>query len=68
MFHVRTDASKAAFAALVERMRASGDADRRVLDVQWLTPHLASLGAVEIPRSEYRARLEVALGATPAFS
>ncbi len=48
MFHARTDASKAAFVGLVELLRAAGDADRRLLDVQWLTPHLESLGAVEL--------------------
>ena len=67
MFRARTDASKAAFAGLVERLRASETPERRVLDVQWLTPHLASLGAVEISRAEYRRRLEVALDAGPAF-
>ena len=61
MYHVRTDASKAAFVALVERLRAAGDADRRLLDVQWQTPHLGRLGAVEITRGEYRARLAAAL-------
>ena len=50
MFHARTDASKAAFVGLVELLRGAGDADRRLLDVQWLTPHLASLGAVEVRR------------------
>lgn len=68
MFHARTDASKAAFVALVELLRAVGDPAARVLDVQWLTPHLASLGAVEIPRGEYRHRLDGALAATAAFS
>ncbi len=67
MFHARTDASKAAFAGLVELLRAAGEADSRVLDVQWLTPHLASLGAVEIPRSAYRSRLRAALALPPAF-
>lgn len=50
MFHRRTDASKAALVALVDRMRAGGG---RLLDVQWATPHLVSLGAVEISRAEY---------------
>jgi leucyl/phenylalanyl-tRNA--protein transferase len=67
MFHVRTGASKAAFVALVELLCAAGDADRRVLDVQWLTPHLASLGAVEVARAEYRRRLERALPLGGAF-
>ncbi len=62
MYHERTDASKAAFVGLVRHLRAAGDADRRLLDVQWLTPHLERLGAVEIPRAEYRRRLALALG------
>ena len=65
MFHVRTDASKAAFVGLVEVLRDAGAAAERVLDVQWLTPHLASLGAVEISRAEYRRRLAVALALPP---
>ena len=59
MFHRVTDASKAALVMLVERLRAGGG--ERVLDVQWCTEHLASLGAVEIPRAEYLARLSAAL-------
>jgi leucyl/phenylalanyl-tRNA--protein transferase len=61
MYHERTDASKAAFVGLVRRLREAGDADRRLLDVQWQTPHLERLGAVEISRAEYRRRLVVAL-------
>jgi leucyl/phenylalanyl-tRNA--protein transferase len=61
MFHVRTDASKAAFVGLVELLRAAGDPDLRLLDVQWLTPHLETLGAVEIAREEYRVALSRAL-------
>ncbi len=61
MFHARTDASKAAFVELVELLRTVGQPDRRLLDVQWLTPHLASLGAVAISRAEYRRRLDQAL-------
>ncbi len=65
MFHRETDASKVALVSLVERLRGIGV---DLLDVQWLTPHLASLGAVEIPRSEYLRRLEVAVAApTEAF-
>lgn len=56
MFHRRTDASKAALAALCERLGPGA-----LLDVQWLTPHLASLGAIEIPRAEYLERLQRAL-------
>ncbi len=67
MFHARTDASKAAFIGLVELLSVAGAADRRLLDVQWLTPHLETLGAVEITRAEYRARLEAALTLTSPF-
>ena len=58
MFHRQRDASKVALVALVGALRRNPQA---ILDVQWLTPHLASLGAVEIPRSEYLARLPAAL-------
>ena len=68
MFHARTGASKAAFLALVDVLRAGGDTDRRLLDVQWLTPHLETLGAVEIARAEYRSRLETALRLDAAFA
>lgn len=67
MFHARRDASKAAFLGLVERLRAAGDARLRLLDAQWLTPHLANLGAVEISRKEYRERLGRALTTSAAF-
>jgi leucyl/phenylalanyl-tRNA---protein transferase len=67
MFHVRTDASKAAFAAVVDRLRATGDARRRLLDVQWLNPHLEALGALEITRAEYRRRLAGALALPTVF-
>jgi leucyl/phenylalanyl-tRNA--protein transferase len=66
-FHRRTDASKVALFGLVRLLAAAGDADRRVLDVQWQTPHLASLGAVEIPRAEYHRHLDAALGLPDAF-
>jgi leucyl/phenylalanyl-tRNA--protein transferase len=62
MFHRETDASKVALVTLVGILAEDGDT-RRLLDVQWRTDHLASLGVVEIPRSEYRARLELALQA-----
>jgi len=64
-FHVRTDASKVALAALVERLRAAGGA--RVLDVQWTTPHLTSLGARDVARPEYLRLLRAALEEQPAF-
>ena len=50
MFHRQRDASKVALVALVEAMRAGGG---QLLDVQWLTPHLASLGAVPVSRARY---------------
>jgi leucyl/phenylalanyl-tRNA--protein transferase len=62
MYHRRSDASKVALVALVERLRAGGFT---LLDVQWATPHLASLGAVSISRGQYLARLAYAL-AVPA--
>ena len=58
MFSRETDASKIALACLVERLRAGGYV---LFDTQFLTPHLARLGAVEIPRATYRARLGEAL-------
>lgn len=58
MFHRATDASKVALVHLVERLRADGVT---LLDVQWSTPHLASLGVVEIPRREYLDRLAEAV-------
>jgi leucyl/phenylalanyl-tRNA--protein transferase len=60
MFHRVRDASKVALVALVE-MLSDEYVDRRLLDVQWSTPHLASLGVVEIPRREYLLRLTAAL-------
>ena len=50
MFHRRTDASKVALVGLVECLRAGAAS---VLDVQWVTPHLRSLGATEVPRRRY---------------
>jgi leucyl/phenylalanyl-tRNA--protein transferase len=65
MFHRRPDGSKVALVGLVERLRAGGAA---LLDVQWTTPHLTSLGAIDIPRDEYLARLTDALDRPlPAF-
>ncbi len=58
MFHVERDASKVALMALVDLMRSSA---MTLLDVQWCSEHLASLGAIAIPRSAYLARLAVAL-------
>ncbi len=58
MFHRETDASKVALAALVARLRERQFA---LLDVQYLTPHLQSLGAVEIPHRRYADLLKRAL-------
>jgi leucyl/phenylalanyl-tRNA---protein transferase len=66
MFHdpvIGRDASKAALVALVDILRADGA--ERLLDVQWRTPHLASLGVIEISRTEYLRRLAVALKLLP---
>ena len=62
MFHRRTDASKVALVALVDLLGgAAGAAEGRLLDVQWRTEHLASLGVVEVDRATYRRRLHRAL-------
>jgi leucyl/phenylalanyl-tRNA--protein transferase len=63
MFHRATDASKIAFASLVEGLRAAGYA---LFDVQVMTDHLRSLGCVEVPRKAYLDRLRDALALTPA--
>lgn len=57
-FHTVTDASKVALAKLVERLNARGFA---LLEVQFLTPHLAQFGVIEIPHAEYMERLKSAL-------
>jgi leucyl/phenylalanyl-tRNA--protein transferase len=64
MFHHVTDASKVALAVLVDRLNRRGFA---LLDVQWVTPHLAQFGAVAIPRREYLARLARALAMSCDF-
>jgi len=64
MFHRVRDASKIALAALVERLRGRGF---DLLDVQLRTPHLASLGVVEVPRVEYLRRLDAALARRSSF-
>ena len=57
MFHRVRDASKVALVGLVELLRDEHAGDR-LLDVQWVTPHLATLGAVEVPRATYLDLLE----------
>lgn len=62
MFHRRTDASKVALVGLVQLLRDDGaDGAGRLLDVQWRTDHLASMGVVEVPRREYLDRLRATL-------
>ena len=58
MFAAATDASKVALVALVEWLNETGG---RLLDVQWQTDHLASLGAIEVSRARYRSLLADAL-------
>ena len=64
MFSIRTDASKIALAYLVDRLREGGFL---LFDVQFMTPHLATLGAIEISRAAYHRRLESALQKTANF-
>ncbi|WP_102107123.1 leucyl/phenylalanyl-tRNA--protein transferase [Oceaniglobus roseus] len=64
MFSRRTDASKIALAYLVDRLRLGGFT---LFDTQFLTPHLASLGAIEISRAAYRRRLDRALATDADF-
>jgi leucyl/phenylalanyl-tRNA--protein transferase len=59
MFSVQRDASKVALMALVDLL--NDGVTGRLLDVQWTTPHLTSLGAVEITRHDYLTRLAQAL-------
>ncbi len=58
MFHRATDASKVCLLHLAARLRASG---YHLLDTQFVTPHLASLGAIEVPRARYKKRLAEAV-------
>ena len=75
MFHHERDASKVALVALVERLRAARerdlrrdpDAPRRLLDVQWATDHLVTLGVTEVSRPDYLARLQGALALPSAW-
>lgn len=58
MFHRATNSSKMALAHLVDRLNAGGF---MLLDTQFITPHLASLGGIDIPREQYEERLAEAL-------
>jgi leucyl/phenylalanyl-tRNA--protein transferase len=62
MFHAATDASKTALVALVDWLNDTG---AELLDVQWVTDHLATLGAVAIPRPDYLDRLHSATAPPP---
>ncbi len=65
MFSRRVGASKVALAWLVHRLRAGGF---QLFDTQFLTPHLASLGATEISRSAYHRRLAEAISQPAQFN
>jgi leucyl/phenylalanyl-tRNA---protein transferase len=58
MFHYETDASKVALVALVRRLQ---ERQYRLLDTQYITPHLQTFGAVEISRTKYLRLLRQAL-------
>ena len=60
MFHRVSDASKAALVGLRQVLAADGE-PRRLIDVQWQTPHLSRLGVREVSRPDYLGRLERAL-------
>ena len=64
MFSTRTDASKVALAYLVDRLRTGGFT---LFDTQFITPHLQSLGGIEIPRAQYRRLLNTALEIDAGF-
>jgi leucyl/phenylalanyl-tRNA--protein transferase len=64
MFHRVNDASKAALAALVDRLRVRGYS---LLDTQWVTGHLAQFGATEISRRRYLRMLDEALKIETSF-
>ena len=65
MFHVARDASKVALVHLVARLKFGGF---RLLDSQFVTPHLASLGCIEISRAQYRALLTQAIDSSADFA
>ncbi len=65
MFFQARDASKVALVHLVARLRVGG---YRLLDTQFLTPHLASLGAIEISRADYRRQLAAAIARPGDFA
>ena len=65
MFHRARDASKVALVHLVARLRAGGF---RLLDTQFVTDHLKTFGAVEVPRKQYHKLLAEALTGEADFA
>jgi leucyl/phenylalanyl-tRNA--protein transferase len=65
MFSKKNNASKIALAYLVDRLKATGF---KLFDTQFLTPHLASLGAIEIPKTKYKVLLFQAVEETANFN
>ena len=65
MFSKKNNASKIALAYLVHRLKETGF---KLFDIQFLTPHLASLGAIEIPKSKYKVLLDQAIEEVANFS
>jgi leucyl/phenylalanyl-tRNA--protein transferase len=65
MFHKETDASKTAMVYLVNKLKEAGG--ERLLDVQWQTPHLKSMGVIKIPRKKYISLLPEVMKTKPAF-
>jgi len=65
MFHEEADASKVALCALVDRLRARGYA---LLDIQWVTPHLAQFGALQVRRKRYLKLLDESLKLNCSFT
>jgi leucyl/phenylalanyl-tRNA--protein transferase len=64
MFSEEPNASKVALVAMAERLRSRGWV---LFDVQLISPHLESMGAIEIPRAEYLRRLSTAIQAKCEF-
>jgi len=65
MFHAEADASKVALCALVERLRGRG---YTLLDIQWVTPHLAQFGAIQVRRKRYLKLLDESLKVQCTFA
>jgi len=65
MFHRVPGASKVALCHLVEMLRQGGFS---LLDTQWVTPHLAAFGAIEIPKKSYLKMLADAIGRTGSLT